>query len=286
MKRYFVTILTFMLIVGGLVGAVSSVIDTADAQGFYNSQNTVYAEEGGTYYGVYNETIYYHHKTDSGKVANTPKLPRYNPGSYLTCGPIAGGNIVCWYSRLYPELTPNFDVNRYVLGTWMWATMNGDTAACFDVLYNDMGASSSGVTIYGYLNGMGTYASRYGRSFSYTDVTGSGSTTLNSSYKTALSSEQLMTIFVDGFNTMADESISSYPISGYDKIATEVYSGAHVMAVYGYREILYYEYSYSTVPFRTDVYLYVYDGLGNIGMTRVSSTPNCTLDAAYVTYFY
>jgi len=276
MRKTLGIIITIMFFAGSAGITLPANAYAAENQKEY--QNTRYAE-GGIYEGLYQETIYYHSRQEAYYKID-PALPGYPTN---TCGLTAGGNIVGWYNHLYPELFPGHTAMITYFGTDFWASPTPALAAGFNQLESDMGITSAGVTISGYLGGLNTYVTGKGRTFSSSSVMGSGGALLNSSYKTELKKDRLMTIFVDGFNIMDITNIKSYPSLGYDKVTMEKYSGAHVMAVYGYYELTYLDSGKNLLS--KDIYLIVHTGFGSLlGMIRLTS--QCTLDAAYITYIY
>ncbi|MCL2751812.1 MAG: hypothetical protein FWE62_03550 [Firmicutes bacterium] len=285
MRKLFGITMTLMLAVASLIGnaAPAGQTQAAAAEPETRYASTTYAE-GGTYVGVVSETIYYHDKKESSYMWN-PQLPGYSSG--LTCGIVAGGNIVAWYNgtSLYGELIPYHTPGFYFMGVFLWSTSNAYTAAMFSQLYTDMGATAAGVTISGYLNGMSTYAARRGKAFSGTSAVGTGGALLDPDYKDEIKKNgKLMTIFLDGFLIGSITALVSYKNSGYDTFGMEEYTGAHVMAVYGYKEINYLDVNGNV--FRQDIYLIVHTGFGgDLGMTRITNT-NAQFDDAYITHIY
>jgi hypothetical protein len=146
-----------------------------------------------------------------------------------------------------------------------------------------MNGTPQGVTINGYLNGMTTFTARQNQTFSHVNVKGTGGAVLNPFYRVAIMSGMLMTVFLDGFNIMDNLSIKT-PSQGVDTVSMERYVGAHVMAVYGFREISYF--NAQNVMFRHDIYLMVDDGLGSLGMTRITNMPNGQFDDAFITHIF
>lgn len=284
-EKCFGIILALMLIFAGTVGIAVPSGNSSNAAYAYSSENaTSYFVSGGEYLGLFSETINYAHKQEKMFVQN-PGLPGY--GSSLGCGIVAGGNIVPWYNKQYPELIPGHTAGQYFWGNWLWASANAHTAAMNTQLAADMGTVNNGVTINGYLGGLNTYATGKGRSFTSANMmaTGGNGNVLNPGYKAALESGQLMTIFLDTFNILGTTSVESFESQGYDNVYMEEYYGGHVMAVYGYREISYLNAQYQM--FRQDIYLFVHIGFGGtLGMTRITNFNHGMIDAAYTTHIY
>jgi len=280
-KRFFGVFLALMLVLAGTVGIAAPAMRI---QKVYAAENkTRYKEEGGTYLGLFTETINYSYKEESFFI-HKPGLPGYS--SSLGCGIIAGTNIVSWYNRTYSGLIPGHTAGQYFWGNWMWATSNSYIAGVNSQLSSDMNAVNKGVTISGYLGGLNTYVTNKGRTFESVNMMGTGGlgNVLDQDYKEAIEDDgKLMTIFLDGFNIMSLGGVKSYESQGYDTVAMEEYTGAHIMVAYGFYEISYF--SAPNTMFRQDIYLIVHTGFGGLlGMTRI--TANCTLDDAYITHIY
>lgn len=268
-----------------LAGTVGIAVPSGNAVYAFAAENkSRYFERGGEFLGLFSETINYASKQESMFVQN-PGLPGY--GSSLGCGIVAGGNIVAWYNKQYPQLIPGHTAGQYFWGNWMWSSANAYTSAMNTQLAADMGAVNNGVTINGYLGGLNTYATGKGRSFTSANMMAGGGigNVLNLGYKSALENGQLMTIFLDTFNVLDTTSVDSFENQGYDIVSMEEYSGAHIMAVYGYREISYLNAQHQV--FRQDIYLFVHTGFGGtLGMTRITNFHYGMIDAAYTTHVY
>jgi hypothetical protein len=239
-------------------------------------KSTEYERGGSGYIGSIVETITYSHKTEIS-FSLFPNIPLY--ATNYSCGVVAGGNIIGWYNRLYPSLIPGQPSGVSVFGTWVWSAETIHVSNMFSQLDVDMQTIPSGVSIDNYLNGMNTFVTRQGRTFSSTKVTLANGG-LSVMYRVFLQSGQLMSIFVEGFNTMFLDAIDT-PSQGVDVISYKMYAGGHVMAVYGFREISYF--NAQNVMFRHDIYFLVNDGHGNRGMTRVTNFHG-TFHAGYMTH--
>ena len=273
-KRAFGLVIVFALMICGLMGAA---VPAFQAHAAESESVTHYKMQDEICLGTSTENIYYSYRTIEEYTIN-PKLPAYI--SALGCGNAAGINIVAWYSRNLTNLIPGFNAGQNFLGTWLWSMSNNYTTTMSNQLYTDMGAFQNGaqhlVSINGYLNGLNAYSTRQGYNFTKSKVKGSGGALLNPSYKTALQNGQLMTIFTNGFNMNA--KVTSY--SGYDHVTMEEYAGAHIMAVYGYKEYSYYNVQNQLI--QKDIYLMMYTGWGTqLSMIKLTS---CTLDDAYITH--
>lgn len=238
-----------------------------------NEQNYSQAR-GGNLIGTFNEKIDYT-KTDVDTYVISPAIPGYIASSY-SCGITAGGNIISWYNKQYPELIPGHTAGSTFLGAWRWTGQNAAIDNMFTNLYTAMGSNPNGTTISNYKSGLTSYTAGKGRTMNITSVYNS-SNSLSSSFKTAIKNGQLLSIFLDGFNL---SSLEFY--TGYDKVLVSEYAGAHVMTAYGYYEVSYL--NAQNVKFRTDTYLLVGTSynMPATGLLRINT--NCTIDDAYITH--
>lgn len=230
-------------------------------------------QRGGTYTGSYLERITYDSKYTSGYTM-APTLPGYSGDNYK-CTVIAGGIVISWYQAQYAGLIPGHTARKTVFGIETWTGQDSYVNAMFTQLYVDMGSNPEGNTIAQYLNGMNTYVNRKGFTFTGTHLINSNGSVHWNNVRAAIESNQLVTIFLSGFNVTS--GITAY--NGYDEVLIEKYSGNHAMAVYGYEDI---QYTINGVP-RIDTYLLVHTGLAT-PIYKIRINTECTVDAAYVTH--
>lgn len=240
---------------------------------YAQSEETVYAR-GGDKINSFSETINYSTRVNEYHV-NWPALPGYF--SNYTCGITGGVNLIAWYNRLYP-LIPNHLAGIEFMGEWVWNGQTQQISDLFPTLYTAMNASAQGVTMSGYLNGLKSYTIGKGKTFTQTSHRNSNGT-LNNSYMTAVEDGKLLTLFVDGFNFT--QGPAGY--SGYDIVTVEEYSGAHILVVYGYYNVSYYN-SSSNIPFRQDKYLLVHTGFGALLSWIKLNGYHITIDQLYTTH--
>jgi len=271
MKRIFCFILAFVFVAGGLTFNFGQAVAAGVCK-----KESVYARGGIPIYTV-KETISYDHKVEDEYFIPV-KMPGYV--SSYTCGITAGGNIVGYYDKMYENLIPNH-TGKYLLGKWIWGGHGTEVTDMFTSVYNYMGATSAGVTIAGYKSGLASYTANKNLDISFTSVMNTNGT-LNSAYKTALKGDTPLTIFLDGFNVVDFGGYLTY--SGYDTLDTEIAVGCHVMAIYGYLEVKYY--NSSNVNFQTETFLYVVTGFSVPKLAWLRISAYCTIDDCYISYIY
>ena len=271
MRKTFSVMLAFVLVLCGTFYCYGQVTVRA------NKEESVYAR-GGTPIDVKTDIISYSY-TNEDEYVFPDKIPGYI--SNYTCGITAGGVIVGYYDRSYEDLIPNH-TGSYLLGKWRWGTQGTEVNNMFSSLYTLMGATSSGVTVPGYKSGMTSYVASKGQTMSFTDVKAT-SGALNPAYKTALKAGKPLTIFLNGFNIVSFNGYLSYTDSGkYDKIVNEIYSGLHVMAVYGYLEVKYF--NASNINFQTETFLYVCTGYTTNALAWLRLSAYCAIDDCYISH--
>lgn len=248
------------------------------ASNVYASVEKIYSdklyERGGTPSYVDDVRIDYAYKIEEEYV-NPYGIPGYL--SRYTCGVSAGGVAIGFYDRLYEELIPNH-AGSTIWGKYFYGSHDAEVEIMYDSLYTKMNATSAGVTLNGYTNGVKSYTSSKGRITTFTSVM--NGTQINASqYKTAIINGKLLTVFMDGFSIIDFGSFSTY--NGYDKIYTYVNIGCHVMVAYGFLDVSYY--NSSNQCFRKDTYLYVSSGYSIPMQCLVKLNQYCIIDECYIT---
>lgn len=239
----------------------------------------IYAETditpyGGTPLDVIEEQIDYSHKVVD-KYYNPYELPHYL--SSYTCGISAGGEIIGFYDRIYDELIPNH-TGRIFLGKYLYAPQDDEVNKMYDILNTLMNATSEGVTINNFINGVKSYVNSKGRSASFKSAIKNNSLDFNT-YKQAILSNKLISIFADGFNIIQTFDFEEH--DHYDYLTIYRNNGAHIMVAYGYYDVKYYD--TQNRCFRHDNYLYVSTGVSIPALALLRINQYCTVDDAYIT---
>lgn len=221
-------------------------------------------------------TVNYSTRDLTGPVTTYGECPFYYPVSGLTnaCGAVAGTEIVAFYDRYFTDLIPNWTPYysaspRYKMQdtTYVPAVMK-EMYSLMRTNVDDVGVSETD-----FLNGLTKYFNNKGRKISYQSVM-SGGTLDYAKCKAAVSNNKPIVLFTT--------PTSVYTVSSVDKrdtISTINISGAHIMVIYGYCEVKYYNASGSLI--RYDEYLNV--AMGQVGYTFEFYRPNNTAtQAAYI----
>jgi hypothetical protein len=267
MKKMLSPVFAFLFALAGLLGVFMPPVSADPDRVRY------FAELGDDDFNDFEtieEMVYYAFKQED-KFKLDPELPRYysNEGCSIT----AGTNLMAWYNKQYPQLIPGHEAGYLIFGEWRWTTTNSYLVSLMQELETEMEVVNGGTTIAQYLSGLDAYVSGKGMTFTYNNIAG------GNQYKNELKSGKLLSVFVRNFNTTSDMRIETVS-PGTDRIRMNIREPGHVMAVYGYREISYFNPFGSLI--RRDTYLYVNTGFDTLGLTCISS--HCTLDGLYITH--
>ena len=234
--------------------------------------------QGGNYLGTQYRDVYYSTKSDKDDMYVNPyKAPAFVPSRANACAVHSGGNAIVYYDRIYDELIPGYK-HKYVWGGFTYGTQNDAVDNMFATLYDMMGTDSRGTSIEGFKSGMRQYVSLRGRSINITQATGNYYGVNLDYLKTQLEAEKVAAVFLDTFSIVTFEGLS--PKDGYDHITHYVYNGHHVMLVYGYRDIYYYNANGSLK--QRDTYLYVSTGYTSSALGLLDITHFCNVDDVYI----
>jgi hypothetical protein len=237
-------------------------------------EEKIYAR-GANLISINNETINYAYRTTTLYII--PNEMTTFLSSY-SCGITAGGNLINYYNRQFPQLIPGHSSGRIFLGNWVWYGQNNIIRDMYDDLYVRMNGTPLGVTNAGYRAGLTSYAASKGRTMTYqSSMTGSN---LNNTYKTALLDNKIVSIFVDGYNIISPGSFTTS--QGADVLQIWIYGGAHIMVAYGFYEVKYF--NSSNINFRTDNYLLVGTGFSQPGRGFLRLNQNVTIDDCFVSH--
>ena len=225
------------------------------------------------------ERIYYHRRVVNN-FQISDGLPSYL--SRYSCGITAGGVAVSYFNRSFPELIPNHTAGRYLLGRWLWGAQGAGVNSMFSSLFSMMGATSQGVTMDGYLNGMRTYAASRGRTATFTSVR-SGNNRLNAAqYQAAFRQGRLLSVFMSGFGVTPLHYFHTG--NGYDVVRSYVDTTSHIMIAFGYRHVYYYNAANQRT--RSDVYLYVHTGFSSPITALLPLYRFGNVDNAFITHIF
>ena len=224
--------------------------------------------QGGNYKGEETRTVNYSYYTEDPYV-NPYSVSNFVSTKANTCAVSAGGNVLTYYDRLYPDLIPNYQP-YYLWGVFTYGGQTTGINTMMDKLYTLMGTNDDGTTVAGFKSGLTSYAKSSGQSISFEQVTGSHHNTDIDRIKSALKQEKVAAIFMSNY-TVTDKNAIKLN-DNYSEIVYNVFTGYHVMVVYGYRDIYYYNSSGSLIG--RDTFFYVCTGDKNAlehGLVNISS---------------
>ena len=222
------------------------------------------------------ETIYYLTKTITASNELALRYPMVDDviGHSNCCVPIAGANIIQFWDRYKPDLIPNFEPGVSFMTAYLYKTAADELDDMAYDLYVAMGTNTTGAgtTITQCMNGLSSFVSSKGYTFSYE------SCMTNSSFNYTLATQKIdatkpLLLFVDGFS-VADITENT----GNDYLAYNDAIDAHAMAGFGYKTI---NYTFSDNTTRTDNYIGVSSGLHEIKTGYYNISRNTQIDNAY-----
>ena len=243
---------------------------------------SAYASEGETRYAdapllsLYaSETINYTRREITAENYTDGNCPFYYPLSDLSnsCGSVAGAEIVAFYDKYYPNLIP--DWVSYYTATGKYRLQNSTyVAPLIRDLYTRMrtNVDDVGVSESDFLNGLKNYINANGYQVSYQNIK-SGNTINFEQCKNAIDNNKVIALLT--LPTTVYEMSEGVNRDTFNLVNI---SGAHIMVVFGYLQIKYYN---TSGLFRTDTYLAV--AVGQVGHDlayyRIDSTAT---QAAYI----
>lgn len=194
--------------------------------------------QGGDLVGTQYREVYYSTKSDSDdEYVNPYKAPSFVAAQSNACAVQAGGNAFVYYDRVFDDLIPDYK-HKYVWGGFTYGSQNAAVSNMFSSLYSMMGTDSRGTSVEGFKTGMQQYAVSRSHSINITKATGNYYGVDLDYLKAQLELEKPAVVFLDTFSVVTFGGIEPY--NGYDRIMHSAYDGLHVMLVYGYKEIYYY----------------------------------------------
>lgn len=243
-----------------VVPIVFSPSDTAYAA----SNDVIYYADNGEY-SQETETITYATKDTSPLFRVNNSFPAYyNMNDALTnaCANVAGANLIGYYDRYFENLIPDFvpGIKRGSNYNYYPMTTNATKVqALIDELYIRMGTNSTniGTSQTDYKNGITSYVNSKGRNVSYSSVMTGGSLDINK-VQQSINNGTPVSLYLSGYNivTLSDNS-SSASLTKY------LYTGDHIMIVYGYQTIDYFDGNHNLI--KSNTYLYVATGTTRSG---------------------
>lgn len=256
--------LTSTVLLGGR--AVNIIAEATSDDAVYKF-NPIQAR-GGIEIGNGSERIDFHRR-ESIRHVISPELPPHI--SNYHCGTTGGGIVVAFNQKRLPNLLPGHNPGMQIGNRFIWAPGASQAIRTMQTeLFELMGSSMDGVSINQYIWGLDSFASSRAHSLNATTVA-SNSAGISQAFRNAIHNGQLVSIFMRGFNIIGRNSLQSFPQQGHDRVEFVMFSENHIMIVFGYYIVSYFD--ANNRMFRQDTYLYVNDGLLSSGnaRTRVNS---------------
>ncbi len=228
------------------------------------------------------EYINYSTKTSSAVIRVNNTFPGYyNTNTSLTnyCANVAGANLVGFYDRYYEDLIPNCVPGIARGNNYTYYAMTNNLAlrqAVINDLYIKMGTNNpdAGTSQVGFKNGLTSYMSSKSRSISFVTMMTNGALDINK-LSQALGSGKPVALYLSGYNiTQIQDTGTTVTLS------KGIYTGNHIMIVYGYWTENYY--NSSNVLLQSKTYLYVATGLPETGIYVLNN--NGTINDAESVY--
>lgn len=242
-------------------------------------QNALYADDYDMSLG--DETVYYTNRIEN-EYALSKRYPEYIPMEITNgCTPAAGGNIIGYYTRFFPELMPGFTPGITVPNTdlYFYDTMPKESIELIKTLYNYMGTNTegAGTSIDGFKSGMKKFCNEKNRNISFTSCM-KGSSFDFEKAKQKFQSGQPSVVFVGSFMVcvLMDDDLN-------EAICYLKANANHAMAGFGYSEITYTLQDGST---REDKYIMVATGLLNQPGGYFNINYNAKIDEYYSIEIY
>ena len=187
------------------------------------------------------------------------------------CGPLTGMNVIGFFDRWYTNLVPNYTPGMiFSNGTYNYYPDLGQTTTrnAFNSLYGLMRTGElGGTTSTNFKNGLNTYVSNAGYSFSYSSCY-LNTTSINlTELAIAINQNKVAILMCSEYNYIL--KMSNVASESKMSIIKNNSTIAHMMMVYGYKTIAYYK---DNVNFRTDTFLLVTSstGTGDVGYMQMN----------------
>lgn len=232
--------------------------------------------KGGSMVEQTERNVYYSERTIN-QYENPYEAPTYSSTKPNACAVDVGGNALVYYDIKYDDLVPDYK-HKYVWGGFHYGQQNEGVNNMYAELYDLMGTDSRGTSVQGFKDGLQQYTKSKGHTMQITPATGNFHNINMDFLKAQLEQEKMAAIFLDGFSITAFGGLQ--PKDGYDVAIHYIYDGLHVMLVYGYIELSYYDASHNLI--QKDTYLYASTGYISVTLAWVNIDRYCTVDDIYI----
>lgn len=195
----------------------------------------------------------------SYRVYEAPSYGNSDPTKTNFCAVTAGTNIAVFYDKTYTNLIPDFEPGMIVDGTFRYYPDLGwpATEQVFNTLYTKMQTNVSGTGTSGanFKAGLQEYAAGQGYNITFSSFY-SNSTNVNlSTFGSAVMADKVGVLLLSKYNYIYTIVHSE----GHTFISRAISDNPHIMMVYGYIKINYYN---NGALFKTETYLQASSGFG------------------------
>lgn len=195
------------------------------------------------------------------------------------CAVTAGTNIAVFYDKTYTNLVPNFEPGMLINGIFTYYPDLGwpQTEQLFYTLYDDMKTNQSGIGTSGsnFKSGLQAYAARQGYNISFSSMYSSSTNVNLTTFGNAVMADKVGVLLLSKYNYI-------YAITHNDErtfISKATSNGAHIMMVYGYIKINFYN---DGELFRTDTFLQASSGFSSGDQGYIKVDDYLTIEEALI----
>ena len=210
----------------------------------------------------------------------TGKLHEYSTLGQDTndCVAVAGAIVLAYYDLFDKTVIPDFNTGAAYNGGYIFIGQNTKVNTLIQNLHGRMG-TSEGITVTGFRNGMNSYLGQNGHSMTTSSVMVSGKVGM-SLIQQKFQANQPVVVFLSGYVFVSEGNAAVE--TGRETLQVDYSTTAmHAVVAYGCEQVVYDEFGSNP---RTDTYLYVSFGTGELGRIRIDSTDSlarkCNVDNA------
>ena len=211
--------------------------------------------------------------------SNAPSYGNSDASIKNFCAVTAGTNIAVFYDKTYTNLIPNFEPGMFVEDVFRYYPDLGwpQTEQLFYTLYDDMKTNQSGIGTSGsnFKSGLQAYAARQGYDLTFSSMYSSSTNVNLTTFGNAVMADKVGVLLLSKYNyiyTIIHEEDRTF-------ISKATSNGAHIMMVYGYIKINYYN---DGELFRTDTFLQASSGFSSGDQGYIKVDDYLTIEEALI----
>ena len=216
---------------------------------------------------------------DTTYQSNAPSYGNSDASIKNFCAVTAGTNIAVFYDKTYTNLIPNFEPGMFVEDVFRYYPDLGwpQTEQLFYTLYDDMKTNQSGIGTSGsnFKSGLQAYAARQGYDLTFSSMYSSSTNVNLTTFGNAVMADKVGVLLLSKYNyiyTIIHEEDRTF-------ISKATSNGAHIMMVYGYIKINYYN---DGELFRTDTFLQASSGFSSGDQGYIKVDDYLTIEEALI----